>query len=107
MNIKWSGKAREAVNEWLDKKDGVLKLKYDTEGCGCLVSGISALWLVPEPEENDVLAEGADPEIYYDKTTAVFFDENLLIDTNTSGSFVLKSESQILNSRMKLFSSAQ
>jgi uncharacterized protein YqkB len=107
MNIIWSGSAREAVKKWLDKKEGVLKLKYDTEGCGCLVSGISALQLVREVDENDVLADSADPEIYYDKTTAVFFDENLLIDTNASGSFVLKSESQILNPRMKLYSAVK
>ncbi|MFC7371158.1 iron-sulfur cluster biosynthesis family protein [Fictibacillus iocasae] len=107
MKIEWSNEAKQKAVSWLEGKKGVLKLQYDTEGCGCLVSGIAALWLVDGPGENDVLAESADPAIYYDKTTSVFFDEALLIGLNSSGTFMLKSKSQILNPRMKMMAVSQ
>jgi iron-sulfur cluster insertion protein len=55
MNITFTDKAIEKIQVKLSDSNGKqLKLKYDTEGCGCVVSGVSALWIVSEREEEDI-----------------------------------------------------
>ncbi|WP_226666975.1 iron-sulfur cluster biosynthesis family protein [Metabacillus litoralis] len=80
-----------------------MKMKYDTEGCGCVMSGVTALWLVNEVEEDDVKIETNYIPLFVEKTKMVFLDEVLTISYNkTANSYMLKSPSQILNPRMNL-----
>ena len=52
MYIEWTAAAVAKINEKIDVENGYLLLKYDTDGCGCAVDGVSALWLIPELEDD-------------------------------------------------------
>lgn len=97
--------AAAKINEKTEGQRSYLKLKYDTDGCGCAVNGVAALWLVPELDENDVAIETNYQTIYVEKAKMIFFDEQMKIDfSRTSNCFVLKSPWQILNGHMSLIS---
>ncbi|MED4453606.1 iron-sulfur cluster biosynthesis family protein [Metabacillus fastidiosus] len=96
---------KEAIEKLTDKipSNKKLKLKYDTDGCGCVVSGVAALWIVDEIEEDDQEVETNFVPVVIEKTKMVFLDENLTISFNeTANTFMLTSPSQILNPRMSL-----
>lgn len=101
MEITITAAAIEKINEKTAGRDGYLKLKYDTEGCGCVVSGVAALWLVPQLEDDDIAIETNDQKVYLEKSKMVFFDEQMKIDfSKASNCFQLKSPQQILNGHM-------
>ncbi|MEW4325210.1 iron-sulfur cluster biosynthesis family protein [Rossellomorea marisflavi] len=102
MKIEWTEKASEIINQKISGREGHLKLKYDIEGCGCVVSGIPTLWYVHEPVEGeDLVIETNDGPILVEKSKMVFLDEQLKIDFSpSSNTFQLKSPGQIINGRM-------
>lgn len=104
MNITFTDKAIERIRPKLSDSSGKqLKLKYDTEGCGCVVSGVSALWIVSERAEEDIDIWTNFQPLLMEKTKQVFFDEEMTIDfLESANSFMLKSPNQILNPRMSL-----
>lgn len=104
MNITFTDKAIEKVQTKLSENSGKqLKLKYDTEGCGCVVSGVAALWVVSEKEEGDIEISTNFQPLLMEKSKQVFFDDTMTIDfVETANSFMLKSPNQILNPRMSL-----
>lgn len=103
INIQFSKAAKEAIRKKMKQKDVVLKLVYDTEGCGCGVSGVPTLYMVDEIQDG-VKAKSDTFPIYYDEQQRVFFEEQLMIDINhhAYGAFVLKSNGQIYSSYMSL-----
>ncbi|AZB43445.1 iron-sulfur cluster biosynthesis family protein [Bacillus sp. FJAT-42376] len=104
MNVTFTEKAMERIAPSLrEHPEARLKLKYDTEGCGCVVSGVAALWLVKETEEDDLKIETNFKPVYLEKTKMVFLDENMTVDfLESANTFALKSPSQMLNPRMSL-----
>ncbi|KZZ86171.1 MULTISPECIES: iron-sulfur cluster biosynthesis family protein [Bacillaceae] len=104
MNVTFTEKAIERIAPRLSENpEAHLKLKYDTEGCGCVVSGVAALWLVKETEEDDLKIETNFEPVYLEKTKMVFLDENMTVDfLESANTFALKSPSQMLNPRMSL-----
>ncbi len=81
-----------------------IKLVYDSEGCGCAVSGVPQLWIVEGPGSNDSETEASPISVLYETRQAVFFEENeMTIDYNSSKrAFTLKSKQQIYNNGMRL-----
>jgi uncharacterized protein YqkB len=101
MRIILTTSAAEKIKDRTCGREGYLKLKYDTEDCGCAVNGVIALWFVPEIEDHDIAIETNDRPIYMEKAKMVFFDEQMKLDfSNETNSFQLKSPSEILNGRM-------
>lgn len=102
MNITITEIAAQKIDEKINGKQGFLKLKYDIEGCGCVVSGVPTLWLVTELDEDDDTAiETNEQTVYIEKSKAVFLDEELKIDFSLdANTFQLKSVGQYLNPRM-------
>ncbi|TDL77071.1 iron-sulfur cluster biosynthesis family protein [Rhodococcus qingshengii] len=101
MEIMITGAATEKLNERINGREGYLKLKYDTEDCGCAVNGVIALWFVPELDTDDITFETNGRNVYIEKSKTVFFDEKMTIDfSNASNTFQLKSPQQILNGYM-------
>ncbi|WP_335869819.1 iron-sulfur cluster biosynthesis family protein [Bacillus sp. 2205SS5-2] len=102
MEITITKLAQEKLTEKIANQDGFLKLKYETEGCGCVVSGVPTLWLVEEiDQDEDVVIEMNTMPILVEKSKMIFLDETLKIDfSKTANTFVLKSPGQILNGRM-------
>lgn len=104
MNITITEEAAKKIKERMEGKNCLLKLKYDIDGCGCVVSGVPALWLVSELDEDDRQIKTNVGDIYIEKSKEVFLDEHLKIDfSEKSNSFQLKSPNQYLNPRMSIY----
>jgi uncharacterized protein YqkB len=103
MEITITRAAAEKIAEKIAGREGFLKLKYDTEGCGCAVNGVAALWFVPEVEDTDIAIETNSQTLYVEKSKMVFFDDQMMIDFSPSTHwFQLKSPQQILNGQLNL-----
>ncbi|MCS0672338.1 iron-sulfur cluster biosynthesis family protein [Cytobacillus firmus] len=101
MEIVLTELAAEKLSERIDGKDGFIKLKYDIDGCGCVVSGVTALWLVNDLDEDDREIKTNAGSIYAEKSKEVFLDDDLTIDFSVKANcFQLKSPNQYLNPRM-------
>ncbi|MDZ5471111.1 iron-sulfur cluster biosynthesis family protein (plasmid) [Bacillus sp. 31A1R] len=101
MKITLTEQAKKKIEEKLDGGTGYLKLKYDTEGCGCVVSGVTALWFVKEVDEGDREVQTNGRSIYVEKSKEVFLDDIMTIDYSSSANcYQLKSPNQYLNPRM-------
>lgn len=101
MEIALTEMAAEKLSERIAGKDGFIKLKYDIDGCGCVVSGVTALWLVNDLDEDDREIKTNAGSIYAEKSKEVFLDDDLTIDFSVKANcFQLKSPNQYLNPRM-------
>lgn len=104
MNITITEGAAAKIRERMNSKSGFLKLKYDTDNCGCVVCGVSALWLVSDLDEDDREIKTNIGSIYIEKSKEVFFDDNMKIDfSEKANCFQLKSPNQYLNPRMSFY----
>ncbi|CAM3873055.1 iron-sulfur cluster biosynthesis family protein [Mesobacillus zeae] len=84
-------------------KQGIFKLKYDTDDCGCAVNGVAMLWFVDEAEKKDMEAVTNGPRVLVEKAKEIFFDEKMIIDyVEKTGCFQLKSRNQYFNPCMSL-----
>ncbi|OBZ17443.1 MULTISPECIES: iron-sulfur cluster biosynthesis family protein [Bacillales] len=96
MHIQFSKAAIERLSPYLQDGKSLLKLLHDTEGCGCVVSGVPALQLISEPSVDDKLAQGEPFPFYYEPRHEIYYEPQLRVDYNPSNdSFSLKSDSQI------------
>lgn len=102
MQITITPAAAEKIHALKNRENGILKLKWDTEGNGCVLNGIPTLWYVNEADaDHDVLLETNEMSILVEKPKMVFYDEEVKIDySKEAGMFQLKSPNQILNGRM-------
>lgn len=81
---------------------GYVKLIYDTDGCGCAVNGVTALWLVKERGSFDAdLPNNASLPMLIDRHQTVFYEDHMKLDAGTvAGSFVLSSPQQIYSTHV-------
>jgi uncharacterized protein YqkB len=101
MEITLTEAAASKLEEKTAGKTGYLKLKYDTDGCGCAVNGVTALWFVGETDSDDEEIITNNGSIFVEKSKKVFLDEKLKIDfLESANCFQLKSPGEILNGRM-------
>lgn len=101
MEINITETAAQKITEKKGEQRGYLKLKYETEGCGCVLSGVTSLWLVNKIDEDDRAIETSIGHIYVEKSKEVFLNDQLIIDFSiSSNSFQLKSPNEYLNPRM-------
>lgn len=108
MNITFTDKAIEQLTPILAQTGGMLKLKYDTDGCGCLVNGVIALALVDEADDDDIAVETNFVPVLLEKSRLVFYDDTMTIDVVEGiGCFQLKSPGQILSPRMPLVKASE
>ncbi|MEK5366365.1 iron-sulfur cluster biosynthesis family protein [Bacillus safensis] len=79
-----------------------LLLRYDSDGCGCAVSGVPMIWLTGERTgEWEELKHNQLFKLYIHTAQKVFFDEEMTIDFNEkANTLMLKSPQQILSPRM-------
>lgn len=104
MKITITESAGNKLKERMAAKSGYLKLKFDIDGCGCVVSGVPALWLVDKIDDDDCEMKTNAGSLYIEKSKEVFFDENMTIDfSEKANCFQLKSPNQYLNPRMSFF----
>jgi uncharacterized protein YqkB len=78
-----------------------IRLVYDSEGCGCAVSGVASLWLVSESEGDELRAEtnAETLPITFLKRHEIFFEEQMQLDYSEERlAFRLSSKGQIYGS---------
>ncbi|WP_077618693.1 iron-sulfur cluster biosynthesis family protein [Bacillus sinesaloumensis] len=103
MNITFTERAVEKLNSQIKDKEKKLKLKYETEGCGCVMSGVTALWLIDSGDEDDLTLETNYQPLLVEKSKMVFLADNMTVDfVETANCYMLKSPNEILNPRMRL-----
>ena len=103
MNITFTENAIRKLAPFLENTKRRLKLKYDTEECGCAVNGVTSLWLVDEVDEDDWEVETNFVPLLLEKSRLIFYDDTMTIDVVESlNCFQLKSPYQIINPRMSL-----
>ncbi|AOZ90148.1 hypothetical protein BK049_16435 [Bacillus xiamenensis] len=85
-----------------EHKTKELLLRYDSDGCGCAVSGVPMIWLTSERTgEWEQLKHNQPFHLYIHTAQKVFFDEEMTIDFNEkANTLMLKSPQQILSPRM-------
>ncbi|GAA3406866.1 iron-sulfur cluster biosynthesis family protein [Paenibacillus hodogayensis] len=99
----------DSAAEWIRSRfftanaSGAIRLAYDTEGCGCAVNGVAALWLVASPVEDDQLARTNWFTVFYDPRQQLFFEDKLVVDRKADQqALVLKSSQQTYNASMRV-----
>ncbi|REJ25450.1 MAG: heme biosynthesis protein HemY [Bacillaceae bacterium] len=102
MNISFTNAAKAKLKEILEMDENrYIKLKYDTDGCGCVMSGVTVLWLVKDLDEDDMKIDTNFVPVYVERSKLVFLDDELQIDYHGQKQiFMLKSPMQIYNPRM-------
>jgi uncharacterized protein YqkB len=106
MLITLTNAAIERLQHAAGGRNGVFRIVYDTDGCGCAVNGVPALWYADAPEEGDVPIESNGPEglsFWVDRKQTIFFEDELKLDNRPeSGGLRLYSDSQIYNASMRV-----
>jgi uncharacterized protein YqkB len=103
MHITFTDQAVEQLGGSMQSGSGEIKLVYDSEGCGCAVSGVPTLWIVDRAEQQELRAEGTPYGLIYEKKHEVYFEDNLILDYDSARrAFMLKSRGQIYNADMRL-----
>ncbi|SFS61905.1 iron-sulfur cluster biosynthesis family protein [Paenibacillus sp. BC26] len=102
MQFSFTSSAIEQLSPYMQGGSKHLKLLYDTEGCGCVVSGVPTLQLLEQTHPDDRLGSGTPYSVWYEPRYEVFFEPNLKIDYNEARhSFSLKSDSQIYTANLR------
>ncbi len=103
MIVEWSEAALAEIATRYGPEARIWKLVSDSEGCGCAMNGVAALWLIEEPEQGDLQAESNGVEVWYEKRHEVFFDERMRVSYDPSKrAFKLASDGQIYSNRLRL-----
>ncbi|XEC92612.1 iron-sulfur cluster biosynthesis family protein [Paenibacillus tarimensis] len=107
MNITFTDAAVAIISPYMEQGGLHLKLLYDTEGCGCVVSGVPALQLVKEIGPDDRIGNGNPFQFLYEPRFEVFFEPQLKVDYDLSrDAFILKSDNQIYTNGLRLIKPA-
>ncbi|MEV5028252.1 iron-sulfur cluster biosynthesis family protein [Paenibacillus sp. LPE1-1-1.1] len=102
MQITFSKAATDRISPYLNDGNTQLKLLHDTEGCGCVVSGVPALQLISEPSVDDKLAQGDPFPFYYEPRHEIYYEPRLRVDYDAErGTFNLKSDNQIYTTNLR------
>ena len=103
MILEWSETALEEIAARYGQDARTWKLVSDSEGCGCAMNGVAALWLIEEPDTGDLQAGSNGVEVWYEKRHEVFFDERMRVSYDPSKrAFKLASDGQIYSNRLRL-----
>ncbi|MFC4304778.1 iron-sulfur cluster biosynthesis family protein [Cohnella boryungensis] len=103
MFIQWSDEAVAEIAARFGPGASTWKLVSDSEGCGCAMNGVAALWMLDEPESGDLRAGSNRLEVWYEKRHEVFFDELLRVSYDAGRrAFKLASDGQIYSNQLRL-----
>lgn len=102
MKITVTPMAAATIKRLKKPVPGYVKLKWETEGNGCVLCGVPTLLYVEKPDEqDDLLIETNEMPVLVEKPKMVFYDDEMKIDYSAdAGTFQLKSPNQTLNGRM-------
>lgn len=92
----------QAIEKLEHDSEGYMKLHYDIEDCGCVVNGVTQLVNDSAQGEFNMTLESNFRPVLIQKQYKVFFDNEMKIDFLPKHQcFMLKSDSEIINPRMR------
>lgn len=101
MKMTWSPEAEAVLRARFGADVPGFRLVYDTEGCGCAVNGVPALWAVDGAMPGDVSADSGPLRLWLNGQQSVFFDDALRLDYRSDRrSFTLASDNQTYTTRL-------
>lgn len=108
MRITLTNAAIEQLQRTANGRNGAFRIVYDTDGCGCAVNGVPALWFVEAPGSDDVaIASNGPAGFWVDKMQTIFFEDELKLDYRPEGGGLrLYSDNQIYNASMRVLDRA-
>ncbi|RKL68715.1 heme biosynthesis protein HemY [Salipaludibacillus neizhouensis] len=110
MEVFITNEAINVINETASlQEDQVLFIQYETDGCGCVVSGVSQLVELKEQDitDRELLIETTPLpfRVAIEKRVEWIYDEKLIIDFSKNANMLqLKSPNQMINPRMSFMS---
>ncbi|OZM58700.1 hypothetical protein CIB95_03790 [Lottiidibacillus patelloidae] len=109
MNITFTDEAVKRLEKLMcELETSVLQLKYDTDGCGCVVNGVAMLFISEKAESDYLKVDTNYKPIYLPKEAIVYWDDNMTIGyVEKYNCFQLKSSVQMINPRMSLINECQ
>ncbi|CAM3519453.1 iron-sulfur cluster biosynthesis family protein [Marinicrinis lubricantis] len=103
INVTITEEASKEIERRLGSGQAVIKLVYDTEGCGCAVDGVPQLWVLDRPSEEDIPLPTNVMQFVFEPRQEVFFEEQLKLGYREQNkSFVLSSSQQTYGSHLTL-----
>jgi uncharacterized protein YqkB len=103
MKIECTPEAIDQLKARFGSPLPAFRFVYDTEGCGCAVNGVPALWATSSCVPGDVPAESQTLAIWHDPRHALFFEDRLRISwLPERGSFTLAGDGQIYTTRLTI-----
>lgn len=108
MRIELDPRAEHMIREAIGDRSGLMRLVYDTENCGCGMSGVPSLQIADVPGPYDIPMENDAFPFSIDRMQAVFFEERLMLTAEESGgTFRLDGVSQFYKSNLRLIDRRQ
>ncbi|SFJ24396.1 Uncharacterized protein YqkB [Halobacillus dabanensis] len=96
MKLRITNEAKQQLEKIQDPERPLIRLFYDTEGCGCGVNGLPTIRLEKEERDTDRTVENDDYSVIIDQQQAIFFKKEMKLDF-IKGTFRLSSPDGILN----------
>lgn len=96
MKLRITEEAKQQLEKIQDSERPLIRLFYDTEGCGCGVNGLPTIRLEKEERDTDRKVENEDYSVIIDNQQATFFKKDMKLDF-IKGTFRLSSPDGILN----------
>ncbi|MNN12523.1 hypothetical protein D3C76_87580 [compost metagenome] len=101
IKIEITPLAEQRIQETLGDKPGVIKLIYDTEGCGC--DGINRLLIQRESGKFDTPIDAPPFNFVVDQQHQIFYEANLRLDAEANYPvFKLSSDSSIYSTNVSI-----
>lgn len=76
MKIELDPRAEEMIRTAMGQEPGLMRLVYDTEDCGCGMSGVPGLQIAGEPGAYDIPLENETFPFWIDRMQAIFLKNN-------------------------------
>ncbi|CDQ17849.1 Uncharacterized protein YqkB [Halobacillus karajensis] len=96
MELRITAEAKQQLEQIQDPGRPLIRLFYDTEGCGCGVNGLPTIRLDKEELSTDRRVENDVYHVIIDSQQAIFFKKDMKLDF-VKGTFRLSSPDGILN----------
>ncbi|MFZ0368302.1 MAG: iron-sulfur cluster biosynthesis family protein [Halobacillus sp.] len=96
MKLRITDEAKKKLEDMKDPSRPIIRLYYDTEGCGCGVNGLPTIRFTDQILKTDNLVVNAEYKVIIDNQQATFFKPDMKLDF-IKNSFRLSSPDGILN----------
>ena len=105
MFIHVTENAAAALMKYVQSPKERIRLVYDSEGCGCAVSGVVSLWLDDSEDSDEAPAESNHQALplYYLRRQKIFFEDAVRLDyLPERRAFRLSSDGQIYGNNIRV-----